>query len=396
MAPQKKQLPVLEKYELLELIAQGGVGTVYKASHKSSGALVAVKILPPEIAEDAVTLKRLEQEFLVASRLAHPSIVRALDFGQSGSAHYLVLELVVGESLGKRIERQGALPEHVAVRIMIESAEGLHLAHQHGLIHRDIKPDNILLTAAGRAKLTDFGIVKQAGGDLTLTSHYVALGTPNFMPPEQFADARNATVRCDVYSLAATLYMAVTGELPFKAAGKLAVLARKINNALIPPRQLVPSLSARLERAIFRAVQVDPEQRPGSCPEFIADLTGKGDSFQQAAEPAPAAKAKPAQDHRAFPRRRSRAATRYRSDPHSSAPLAKGILVDLSQSGIGLLVQHAFKAGDLIEIEIASGSSRLQRIAEVRWVGTTSGALCYHLGCHWQKSLSYSELQQFV
>src|SRR5205814_314025 len=145
-----------------------------------------------------------------------------------------------------------------------------------GIIHRDVKPENILLTLDGQAKLGDLGLIKELEGDLELTNPDQGLGTPNFMAPEQFTEARSAGVRCDVYSLGATLYMAVTGVLPFQAKSIAVTLRKKLNNELTPPRELVPTLSKTVDWTIRRAVQVDPQRRHASCLEFIQSLTGEG------------------------------------------------------------------------------------------------------------------------
>jgi serine/threonine protein kinase len=143
------------------------------------------------------------------------------------------------------------------------------------MIHRDIKPDNIMVTKDGIAKVTDLGLVKEVDAELNLTKTGRGLGTPHFMAPEQFRNAKNADVRCDVYSVGATLYMMVTGELPFgKTSGPLDAWMKKVNNDLIPPRQLAPELSERVDWAIRRAMSPDPNLRPPSCREFIEDLTG--------------------------------------------------------------------------------------------------------------------------
>jgi serine/threonine protein kinase len=200
--------------------------------------------------------------------------VRALDYGDNGTTPYLVMEFVDGESLGQKLERDGALPEADAIRLIAQVAQGLHRAHKQGLIHRDVKPDNILITHDGQAKLADLGLVKEVEADLNLTRTGRGLGTPHFMAPEQFRDAKNADIRCDIYSLGATLYMMVTGELPFRSTGPLDAWMKKIQNDLLPPRQLVPDLSERVDWAIRRAMSANPEMRPVSCREFVEDLTG--------------------------------------------------------------------------------------------------------------------------
>ncbi|MCS7161679.1 MAG: protein kinase, partial [Gemmatales bacterium] len=188
---------------------------------------------------------------------------------------YIVMELVEGESLGQRVERLGRLPEAEAVAYSVQVAQGLHQAHRQGIIHRDVKPDNILVDSRGQAKLADLGLVKDLDADLNLTRTGRGLGTPHFMAPEQFRNAKNADVRCDVYSLGATLYMLVTGQLPFRGCSPLDAWIRKIHNDLPSPRQLRADLSERVDWAIRRAMSADPDKRPADCREFVEDLSGQ-------------------------------------------------------------------------------------------------------------------------
>ncbi len=393
-------------YEMLAKLAEGGGGAVYKARHRATGQVVAVKVLPPVLGADPVLLKRFEQEFLAVSRLDHPNVVRGLSFGQDGAVHYLVMEYVEGESLGQRVIREGPLPEEEAVRIIVDIARGLQAAHELGLIHRDVKPDNILLTDDGQVKLTDFGIVKELGADLRLTLSKSALGTPHFMAPEQFDDATHADVRSEVYALGATLYAALTGELPFPGRANLAILKKKMHNELTPPGDIVPTLSGRVDQAIRRAVQADPEQRPQSCQEFITELLGPlrpavhkaSASVQWTPGPGVAG----AVQRRDAPRRRAKGTARYRSSAASSGP-AKAILVNLSEGGVHMLVQEPFKVGDTVEVELsvpgsflARGHSRRLHEAEVRWIEAGHNGLYYHIGCRWRERISFAELKRFI
>ena len=261
-------------YELLDKIAEGGMGAIYRARDRDSGQVVAVKIMPPHMAANPTLLKRFEQEFRAASRLDHPNIVRALDYSDSGPSPYLVMEFVEGESLGQKLDREGRMPEADAIRIIAQVAQGLHRAHKQNLVHRDVKPDNILVRTDGVAKLADLGLVKETDADLNLTKTGRGLGTPHFMAPEQFRDAKGADIRCDIYSLGATLYQMVTGELPFKSSGPLDAWMKKIQNDLTAPREIVPGLTERVDWAIMRAMSADKDRRPRSCREFIEDLTG--------------------------------------------------------------------------------------------------------------------------
>jgi serine/threonine protein kinase len=272
----KSDMPAVANYDLLERIAEGGMGTVYKGRHRPTGNMVAVKIVPPHLAANPAYLKRFEKEYAAARTLDHPNIVKALEFGHNGESPYLVMEFVEGESLGQLLERSGRIAETEAIKIIAQVAQGLHKAHKLGLVHRDVKPDNILLTPDGNVKLVDLGLVKEVEADLNLTRTGRGLGTPHYMAPEQFRNAKKADVRCDIYSLAATLYHMVTGEVPFKACGPLDAWMKKIHNELAAPREVVGELSERTDWAVRRAMSPDPNQRPASCREFVEDLTGQG------------------------------------------------------------------------------------------------------------------------
>jgi serine/threonine protein kinase len=272
--PPRDAMDSVGNYDLVEKIAEGGMGAIYRARQRDTGEIVAIKIMPPHMAANPVLLKRFEQEFRAASRLNHPNIVRAIDYGEASHSPFLVMEFVEGESLGEKLEREGPMAESDAIRVIAQVAQGLHRAHKQNLVHRDVKPDNILIRSDGVAKLADLGLVKEIEADLNLTKTGRGLGTPHFMAPEQFRDAKGADIRCDIYSLGATLYQMVTGELPFKSNGPLDAWMKKVNNQLTPPQSIVPSLSERVCKAILRAMDPAPKERPLTCREFVEDLTG--------------------------------------------------------------------------------------------------------------------------
>jgi eukaryotic-like serine/threonine-protein kinase len=270
----KPSLHQIGSYEILSKLAEGGMGAVYKGRSRVNGQIVAIKVLPPSTAKNPVLLKRFKQEFDAAHQLDHPNIVKAIEYCGNGPSPFLVMEFVEGESLGQKIERDGAMSEEESIRILAQVCQGLHRAHKNRMIHRDVKPDNVMVTPEGVAKLTDLGLVKDAENELNLTRTGRGLGTPHFMAPEQFRNAKNADIRCDIYSLGATLYMMVTGEVPFGKVGPLDCWMKKIRNDYVPPRDLNPNISDRIDWAIRRAMSGDPEQRPASCREFIEDVTG--------------------------------------------------------------------------------------------------------------------------
>jgi serine/threonine protein kinase len=268
-------LESIGNYDLLEKIGDGSMGVVYKARRWKSEELVAIKVLHPHVAKNPVLLKRFEQEFRVASKLDHPNVVKVIEFSGNGGQPYYVMELIDGESLGDRLDRQGKIPEEEAIRIVVDAAHGLHRAHRQGLIHRDIKPDNIMVTRDGKAKILDLGLAKdqESSADLTRAGH--GLGTPDFMAPEQFRNAKNASVRCDIYSLGATLYHMVTGKVPFNEDEPIKAMMRKLRNELASAREVNPAVTERTDWAIRRAMSANADNRPASCREFAEDLLGQ-------------------------------------------------------------------------------------------------------------------------
>jgi serine/threonine protein kinase len=274
-AKNSPQQESIGNYDLLEKIGDGSMGIVYRARHWQTQAIVAIKVIHPHIARNAVLLKRFEQEYRITSKLDHPNVVRVLEYSNADGRPYLVMELVEGMSLGEKLERDGRMNEDEAIRIIVQVAHGLHRAHRQGLIHRDVKPDNILVTIDNKAKLTDLGLAKDTDTSAELTRTGRGLGTPDFMAPEQFRNAKNASIRCDVYSLAATLYQMLTGRLPFDEEEPVKAMMRKLKNDFTPPGELVPELSERTDWAIRRGMSADPEQRPASCREFAEDLLGQ-------------------------------------------------------------------------------------------------------------------------
>jgi serine/threonine protein kinase len=398
------------KYELLEKIASGGMSSVYRARHQETGEVVAVKMLPPEFAENEVLLQRLRQEFQAQSTVQHPHLVRALEFGWEGQAAYLVMEYVEGEDLLQRIERDGPLPEAEAVRIIGQVVEALHAAHTYGIIHRDVKPENILLTADGQAKLADLGLAKDLEGSLELTRTGKGLGTPNFIAPEQFSDAKHAGILCDVYSAAATLYMALTGELPFPARAMSGVLKKKFNNELVPPCHLVPGLSARVDWAVRRALRANPAERHASCREFGSALTRDAEAVPSCAEsPTTARSSRGPQDVR--PAKERRVGVRYPCGletacdrgtsihPGMKGPkdIWEGTVRNLSVNGIAVVLKRRFEPDTILSVALCSSDGRLSKEVEMRVTRVrheTDGSW-FH-GCIFAEPLSKDELRKFL
>jgi hypothetical protein len=245
-------------------IGRGGMGVVYRARDERLKRRVAIKVLPPELAFQAEIRARFTREAETAARLSHPHIVPIYTVGEGNSLVYFVMGYIDGESLASRLKRRGKLPVEEVRRIMKEVADALSAAHAMSVIHRDIKPDNILLEGTrGRVMVTDFGIAKamSAGSGATLTSAGVAIGTPQYMSPEQAAGERDIDGRSDLYSLGVVSYQMLTGELPFTAPTVAGILMKQITE--MPPslQERRPDSPEDLTLAVTRCLEKDPENR---------------------------------------------------------------------------------------------------------------------------------------
>jgi serine/threonine protein kinase len=393
-------------YEVLEMIGEGGMSTVYKGRDPATGQLVAIKVLAPQAAANALMMERFKQEYRTARSLTHSHLVQGLDFGLEDGVPYLVMELVEGEDLAARIARQGKLPEDEAVRLIRQVAQALQLVHDNQIIHRDVKPSNILLTHDGQAKLADLGLVKDYQSGVDLTRPLVGMGTPNYMAPEQFGDAKHATARCDIYSLGATLYTAVTGEVPFQARTPLHILNKKLKNDFTPPRELTPRLSRPVDYAIRRAMRADAGQRQASCRELADSLTQlppePASGLPCATGPAPSAPAKGARPREA----ERRALVRYPSPAEASCwPVTeagkKAVLVsrvqNISDTGVCLRLSRRFEPGTLLGLELCSKGPCATRfvLVRVQWAKRGPGKT-WRIGCAFERSLLDFEIAAWL
>jgi serine/threonine protein kinase len=244
-------------------IGRGGMGVVYRARDERLQRRVAIKVLPPELAFQQDIRERFTREAQTAARLSHPHIVPIHAVGEGGGLVYFVMGYVDGESVAARIRRRGQLPVEEARRIMKETADALSAAHAMSVIHRDIKPDNILLEGTrGRVMVTDFGIAKAlSSSGATLTGIGVAIGTPAFMSPEQAAGERDIDGRSDLYSLGIVAYQMLTGDLPFNAPSVAGILMKQITEAAPDLRRIRPDIPEDLALAVARCLEKDPQNR---------------------------------------------------------------------------------------------------------------------------------------
>ncbi len=392
----EKTLQKIGNYEILDMLAAGGSSRIYKGRHATTGEIVAIKMPKEYVTENPVFLKRFEQEFSVARLLEHANLVRVLHFGYTEGKPYIVMEYIDGKSLGDRIEKEGALPEAEAVRIIAQVAAALHAAHKRKIIHRDVKPDNILLSADGKAKLTDLGLAKDVEADHDLTQPLKGMGTPFFIAPEQFNDAKHADMRCDVYALAATLYMAVTGRVPFQARGNLSIWKKKLSNELVPARQLTPSLSERVEKALCRALSADPDARPANCREFMRELRGAqppsaGKSSATPVSPSARIPRRPAVDRRICVRYVSRQKGTCRALAAERKWRWTATVRDVSATGIGLLLNRRFEPGTVLRLKLPGRGRRRIYLVRVTRVVAHS-ARTWVVGCVFPRKLSEEEV----
>jgi serine/threonine-protein kinase len=253
-----------DAYTIEGEIGRGGMGVVYRARDERLQRRVAIKVLPPELAFQRDIRERFTREAQTAARLSHPHIVPIHSVGEANGLVYFVMGYVDGESVAARIRRRGHLPVEEARRIMMETADALSAAHAYSVIHRDIKPDNILLEGTrGRVMVTDFGIAKALSGTsgATLTGIGVAIGTPAFMSPEQAAGEREIDGRSDLYSLGVVTYQMLTGALPFNAPTVAGILMKQITEAAPDLRTKRPDTPEDLALAVARCLEKDPESR---------------------------------------------------------------------------------------------------------------------------------------
>ncbi len=262
---------IADRYELVELVGTGGMSSVYKAHDRLLERNVALKMLHPHYGDDDEYVERFRREARAVAQMSHPNIVTVIDRGEDDGQQYIVFEYVDGENLKQLVERTGPLPARRAVELGLATADALAFAHEHGLVHRDVKPQNVLLTPDGEAKVTDFGIARSLDVEQGVTQTGTVLGTSNYLSPEQ-ASGKPVTPATDVYSLGIVLYELLTGDVPFPGENFVAVAMRHINEPLPDLTTQRPDVPLRLVAAIQRATEKDPTRRFGSMDQFAWEL----------------------------------------------------------------------------------------------------------------------------
>lgn len=258
------------RYELLEKIGDGGMAVVYKGKDKLLNRFVAVKILRPEFTKDATFVENFKRESQAAAGLSHPNIVGVYDVGREGNINYIVMELIDGDTLNKIIEKEAPMDYRKVIDISKQVASALRIAHKNKIIHRDVKPHNIMVTNDGVVKLADFGIAR-AVNDATLSTGSKIVGSVHYFSPEQ-ARGNYVDERSDIYSLGIVMYEMLTGKVPFDGDNPVTVALKHINEEITPPRELEPSIPPALERCVMKATSKFQTNRYASAEELIQDL----------------------------------------------------------------------------------------------------------------------------
>ena len=267
-------------YLILDKVGQGGMGIVFKARHRALGRVGALKILPPSFTRDRGIVLRFRREFEAAARLRHPNLVAAFEFDEDRGVHFLVMEYVQGINLDRIVGENGPLPVDEAVDYLIQTSRGLEAAHEKGIVHRDIKPGNLMLDRRGTVRVLDLGLARMVGagnafessGANRLTQAGMCMGTIDYMAPEQAEDSHNVDHRADIYSLGCTLYFLLAGREPFPGPTILKKLVAHQEHPAPSLRAIRPEISPDLEAAYQKMMAKRPEDRPASMSEVIALL----------------------------------------------------------------------------------------------------------------------------
>lgn len=264
----KPGMLISDRYEIIDKVGSGGMADVYKAKDQRLNRFVAIKVLKPEYSSDKSFVNKFRGEAQSAAGLSHPNIVNVYDVGDDGGLHFIVMELVEGITLKRFIERKGKLEVKEAVGIAIQIAQGMEAAHDNHIIHRDIKPQNIIISRDGKVKVTDFGIAKATTSN-TITSN--AMGSVHYLSPEQ-ARGGYSDEKSDIYSLGVTLYEMLSGKVPFAGDNTVSVALLHIQGEAMPLRELDPDIPVSIDKIVQKCMQKRPERRYHTASDLIADL----------------------------------------------------------------------------------------------------------------------------
>jgi len=282
-------------YKIQDKLGEGGMGTVYKGIDYMIEREVAIKVLRPELARQQEIVERFRAEAVTLAKLIHPNIATLFNFLRHGNEFFMVMEFVPGTTLENLIQTKGAIPCDLAMVLFNQILDGIAHAHELGIVHRDIKPGNIMITPAGKVKVMDFGIAKVLGGVSSLTREGRIIGTIEYMSPEQINGVLT-DARSDIYSLGILLYEMLSGRVPFTGSSEFQVMRAHVEVPPVSPREVVPGLPEQVEQALLKALSKKPQDRFSSAIEFKNSLLGKiGSSPLNTVSPAPVSTVNPNQ-----------------------------------------------------------------------------------------------------
>jgi serine/threonine protein kinase len=398
-------LTSLGDYELVESIATGGMGQVFKAQHRMMKRWVALKVLPPEISSSPKALQRFRREVEAAAQLSHPNIVTAYDAREEAGIHFLVMEFVDGEDLANRVRTRGPLPVAEVVDFVIQAARGLEYAHHKGIIHRDIKPSNLIVDANGSVKILDLGLARLSAAALEpdqndpvghLTPKQTIIGTAAFMAPEQAEDPTKADARADVYSLGCTFYFLLVGRPPYGGDTMVKRILAHRSDSIPSLREARPTISLELDAVFQQMVAKQPDLRYASMGDVIRSLLSCKQLGLETEPPAMTDPIPPSQtgqptgaERRIYPRRPANCVVLCRLVDAPDRPQVRGRTVNVSQSGACLTVPMELQKGDVVEIDFVGKQLTVRGV--VQWV-TMAGSDRCSIGCHYDSTITAAQL----
>src|SRR5437660_687133 len=384
------------RYRVISRLGSGGMADVYLAADELLGRLLAVKLLHPHFAADHEFVERFKREASSAAALSHPNIVGIFDRGEWQGTYYIAMEYVAGRSLKVIVREQGALEPGAAIDIVVQILRAARFAHRRGVIHRDLKPHNVILDEEDRARVTDFGIARAGASDMTLTGSI--MGTAQYLAPEQ-AQGDAVSAASDLYSIGVVLYELLTGTVPFEGETAVAIAFKQVSAQPRPPSELNPAVPASLDAVVLRALAKDPAQRFTDADEFIAVLQQERAALPASTGAVVAAGASGSGSGAAH------ATGAFQARPAPAQPAGAGALLLASQDGkpsgddegtsrrrrwviFGVLL--ALQAGSVVLVNVSSGpapvrvpdvrgESRSAAEAALRNAGLAVGKLTHHV-----------------
>ena len=359
-----------DRYEILRQVARGGMAEVYLARDQLLDRRVALKVLFPELSVDQAFVERFRREAQAAANLSHPNIVSVYDWGEEEDTYFIVMEYVDGRPLSAIIRSQGPLLADRAASIGADVAAALAFAHRNGVIHRDVKPGNVLLDVNDHVKVTDFGIARAANTQENLTQTGAVMGTATYFSPEQ-AQGYGVDPRSDVYSLGVVLYEMVTGKPPFAGDNPVTIAYKHVREQPVPPRQVNPAIPAAFESIVLQAMAKDPDDRYASAEELRADLVRYQQGRTVQAQPVVVPPPPPTDATVVQPASRERATTINRAGPAAVAaepvaPRRTGVYVLLLFGMLAALVVLLFLLGRTLGIFGDDNTARLVTVPNVK------------------------------